>query len=193
MRGKVLIALCVIIVNFCHAQQQEKKNEILQDSSAKNYPVPPANKSMLFYLQRTHNTNTIVYALNFNSDSTLNESEPVIVYWIRYADGGGTAPLTSIQRSFAYGVSAQMFNKEKKWFAIHLVAYNKADIYLMNSKTDKTYRAFTNINGKLAQLNRIFFKTDGDSFWSPNVVYIELKGKDISTGKSVTERFVPSK
>ena len=187
------LILIFFLAGICweiNAQSSPKKN-VPMDSASKTYPVPPANNNMLFYLQRTHNTNTIVYSLKYNSDSTVNEKEPVNVYWIRYADGGGIAPLSSVQKSFAYGVSSQCFDKEKKWFRVNLVAYEKVDIFIMNTSHDKEYHAFTKINGKLAQLTRVFFKTDGGTFWKPNVVYVELTGKDIITGNVVLERFKP--
>jgi hypothetical protein len=41
-------------------------------------------------------------------------------------------------------------------------------------------------------LNRIFIRVDpGGTFWSPNIIYMELKGRDEATGKEVMERFKP--
>jgi hypothetical protein len=50
---------------------------------------------------------------------------------------------------------------------------------------------YTTINQRQAQLSRIFVKIDGGTFWSPNVVYMELKGTDPVTGKEVMERVKP--
>jgi hypothetical protein len=168
---------------------QEKK--IKQDSTAKVYPTPPANKNMLFYIQRTHNTNTIVYELNYNTDSTINEKEPVKVFWIRYADNGEILPLSSIQKTFAYGLSAKLIDKEKKTFKLTLTAYDKREIYLIKTRSNTDYHAYININGSLSILAKIFFKTDGGTFWSPNISYVELVGRSISNGKTVVERFKP--
>ncbi|WP_341906833.1 DUF4833 domain-containing protein [Fluviicola taffensis] len=154
------------------------------------YPVPPANKNMLFYLQRTHNTNTVIYEINYKNGK-IDDDEPVKVYWIRYADGGGTEQLSSIQRVFAYGVSSSIYNKEQKWFKITLKAYDKASIYLKNNSDDKKYHAYIHINGVLCELTKIFVKTDGGSTWSPNVVYVEITGKDPKTKKTVSEKIKP--
>ena len=56
---------------------------------------------------------------------------------------------------------------------------------------DNKYHVFTTINNKDAILNRVFLKVEGGSFWIPNVVYLELKGIDVATGKEVMERFKP--
>lgn len=188
---KKIYALLVLYFTFCLATMQAQTTIPIKDSVSKTYPVPPESKHMLFYLQRTHNTNTIVYAINYNADSTINEKEPVKVYWIRYADKGETLPLTSVQKQFAYGVESKEIDKEKKWFKINLTAYNKTEIFIMNSTADKNYKAFTKINGKMAILKRVFFKTDGGTFWNPNVVYVELAGKEIANGKPTLEQFKP--
>ena len=47
------------------------------------------------------------------------------------------------------------------------------------------------INNKEAILQRIFIKVSGGTFWVPNVVYVEFRGIDPTTGKEVKERFKP--
>jgi hypothetical protein len=62
---------------------------------------------------------------------------------------------------------------------------------LMPSPKDNKYHVYATINQKQALLNRIFIKVDGGTFWSPNVVYMEMKGTDPVTGKELVERFKP--
>ncbi|MBP1650066.1 MAG: CDP-alcohol phosphatidyltransferase, partial [Bacteroidetes bacterium] len=47
------------------------------------------------------------------------------------------------------------------------------------------------IGNSLAVLDRIYIEIDGGTFWHPNVLYIELKGKDMVTGKEVKEQIKP--
>jgi hypothetical protein len=71
------------------------------------------------------------------------------------------------------------------------VAYKKHSLTLMKA-SDNKYHMFTLINNRNAVLNRVFIRIDpGGSFWKPNVIYIELKGKDVETGKTVMERLAP--
>lgn len=186
----IIICFFLLLIGSLKSQSVQQQY-IEQDSISKTYPVPPANSNMLFYIQRTHNTNTIVYDINLNKDQTINESEPVNVYWIRYADQGETMPLSLIQRKFAYGVTSTIIDKEKKIFKIKLKAYGKREIFLMKHKSSNNYHAYIHINGTLSVLTHIFFKTDGGTFWSPNVEYVELTGTNITTGKTVIERFKP--
>ena len=155
------------------------------------FPVPKDNKHLLFYIQRTHNKNTIMYEVNYNADSTINEKEPVKVYWIRYSDHGEIAPLSYIQRNYAYGIESLMTDKTKKIFKINLVSYDKRPIYLMRADGDSRYRAYIIMNNKLVYLSKAFAKIDGGTFWVPHITYVELMGKDPLTGKTITEKIIP--
>lgn len=161
---------------------------------ADTFPVPSGNKKMLFYVQRTHNTNTIVYELNYLNDSMLNPASPIHPFWIRYADQGAnkgkTEELSYIQRQYAYGVTTQLIDKEKQTFKVNFVSYKKRDIFLMRSKTDKSYAAFMTINGKLVRLERVFVMIEGGTFWVPHITYVDVTGRDMA-GKTVSEKIIP--
>lgn len=153
------------------------------------FPVPKTNNKQLFYLQRTANTNTIVCELNYEKNGQLNISDPVHVYWIRYTEGGVKKELSYIQRVFAYGIKSQLLEKDS--YKLHFVSYKKKPLYLMRSQKDNQFKVYTTINNQQAVLSRIFIKVDGGTFWSPNVVYMEMKGVDEYTGKELMQRFKP--
>ncbi len=153
------------------------------------FPVPTGNPNQLFYLQRNANTNTIVCELNYEKNGKLNSESPVHVFWIRYQEGGMRKELNYIQRVFAYGMKSQAMGDGT--YKLHFVSYRKQTFTLMPSPRDNKYRVYATINKRPAQLNRLFVKVDGGTFWSPNVVYMELKGIDVATGKEVMERFKP--
>jgi hypothetical protein len=148
------------------------------------FPVPGPNANRLFYLQRTSNTNTIVYELNIK-DGNLNTSNPVHVYWIRYAEQGQTAELSWIQRAFAYGVKVKKLSDSS--FRVRLVSYAGYTMYLLKA-ADGKYKMFAPINGRMMILNHIFVKIIGGSTFSPDIEYFEVSGFDPATGKAVAER-----
>jgi hypothetical protein len=163
-------------------------------NAADTFPVPSGNKNMLFYVQRTHNTNTIVYELSYLNDSTLNQAAPIHPYWIRYADKGedkGKAQeLSYIQKQYAYGVVTQLIDKEKQTFKVNFVSYKKRDIFLVRSKDAKSYAAYITINDKLVRLEKVFVKIEGGTFWVPHITYVEVTGRDLN-GKTVSEKIIP--
>jgi hypothetical protein len=156
-----------------------------------SYPAPKGIDNMLFYLQRTVNSNTIVYEPNLNANGSINEADPIKVYWIKYDDGGKIHPLNYIQRKYAYGVETKMIDKEKKTFSFQFVSYDKRKFYLIKSEKDNKYRTYGYYNNKLQLLNNIFIHTDGGSFWVPNVTAIEVKMKDPFSAGVITEMIKP--
>ncbi|WP_440132903.1 DUF4833 domain-containing protein [Chitinophaga sancti] len=156
-------------------------------SGEPNFPVPNVPRQ-LFYIQRTSNSNTIVYDLNI-VDGKLDVDDPVNVYWIRYADGGEKKALNYIQRKFAYGIRVKDLGQGK--YELHSVAYAKKDLYLMKPSGQSDYHVYAKIGNSMAVLDRIYIEIDGGTFWHPNVQYIELKGKDMATGKEVREQIKP--
>lgn len=155
-------------------------------NEADQFPLPPANKSMLFYLQRTPNTNTIVYALNYDNKNLLKETEPVKVYWIRYTEQGTpTKNLNFIEKKFAYGIKTQKSGKDL--WNLKMVAYDKLPISLRKGKLG-SYMAFVKINNKDYVFQKACIKIDGGSFWSPNIPYIDIYAKDETTKKEIIHR-----
>jgi hypothetical protein len=76
-------------------------------------------------------------------------------------------------------------------FDIRFAAYKKYALELMRSPADNQYHIYATIAKKQAILNKIYIKIEGGTFWVPNVVYVEVKGTDPTTGKEIMERFKP--
>lgn len=149
-----------------------------------SFPVPAGNPSQLFYVQRTPNTNTIVYELNYKN-GVFDDEDPVHVFWIRYTDKGQRAELNYIQEHFAYGIRSRLLGKDK--YDLWFVSYKKYHITLQKD-AGGSYHAYATINKKTVLLNRIFISIHGGSFWSPGIEYIEIRGTDTATGTEVVER-----
>ena len=153
------------------------------------FPVPSGVPNQLFYLQRDPNTNTVIYQLNVDRAGRLNEDEPVNVFWLRYDEHGERKDLTFIQRKFAYGLSAEKLAADK--YELRFAAYSKVRFYLLRSPTDKALHVYATINGRQLQLERVFLRIEGGTFWVPNVKYIEFKGLNTATRQPAVERVLP--
>ena len=154
------------------------------------FPVPGKEvANLLFYIQRDPNTNTIVYELNKDGQGKVKSKDPVSTYWIRYPEGGGRKDLNYLQRKFAYGINSKALGNGE--FELRSVAYNKLPLYLRRDGKNQ-YHVYADIGSKKCILSRVFIRIDGGTFWSPNVLYIELKGVEIATGKTITQRIKPS-
>ena len=164
---------------------------ISEGGASKIYPVPPVNENSLFYIQRSKNTNAIVYEVNHLPDGKINTEDPIKIFWIRYSSDSTNEDLSVIQRKYAYGLTSRSYNGQRNAFVIHFVAYKKRNIFLLPASNGKRYGAYMNINGKLAELKKIFISTSGGSFWFPTIDYVEITGKDPTTQQIIIERFKP--
>ncbi len=181
LKFQILLLLGIMVIPYSSSSQTKLR---------KDYPKPEG-KNQLFYLQRTLNTNTIVYDLNLDSKEELNLKEPVKIYWIDYSQKGEIEELNFVQRKFAYGVEIKMIDSTKKTFCFNLVSHKKQVIYLMKAEADKKYHAFTYINKKLIDIRSVWIQIDGGSFWAPKIKYVDVVGKDPIKNTEIIERITP--
>src|SRR5882757_1707547 len=146
MAKKIIIKnIAIIVFLFCTGVCMAQEG----------FPVPAGNANQLFYLQRTPNTNTVVYELNYDKNGELDTDNPVHVFWIRYGEKGQRAELSFIQRHFAYGIKTKLVSKDL--YEMHIVSYKKRLLYLRKT-ADNTFYVYTMIDNKQVMVNRIFLK-----------------------------------
>lgn len=156
--------------------------------SPSNYPRVPDSPLRLFYIQRSANTNTIVYDANLLPNGNFDKENPINVYWIRYQEQGQKKELTWIQNLLAYGISSEPTNREND-FDVWLVSYKKRKLKVGFDKQRKPL-ALIEINHKQAKLDHVFVKTEGSNL-RPKVLYVEVFGKDVATGDDIYEKIRP--
>lgn len=171
------ITFCFILLISVNAAAQN-----LTDS----FPVPSGIAHQLFYLQRTHNINTIICELNLQKNGQPDPGNPVHVFWMRYADHSERRELSWVQRLLAYGINSKQITPGR--YELRFVSYKKFPLVLRKSDQDKSYHVYATITNREVILKRIFIKINGGSFWSPNIEYIEIKGIDPTDGREVIQR-----
>ena len=154
-----------------------------------SFPIPKTGPKQLFYLQRTTNSNTIICDLNTDASGQVNKDNPVHVYWIRYDEGGEKKELSYIQQTFAYGIKHEQLPNGV--FKLHFVSYKKQVFYLKRSPKDNQYKVYFLFNNKEFVLQKLFVRIDGGTFWVPNVIYMEILGKDEYSGTPFSYKFKP--
>ena len=154
-------------------------------SPADTFPVPKNTAYQLFYLQRQPNTNTIMVDLNVGNGK-VDTDNPVNVYWIRFTEGGKKAPLSFIQKEFAYGVKTKKTGEGK--YDLNFVSYKKKKFQLEKGINGVWHVYFTLDNGDREILKRVYIHIEGGSFWKPNIKYVELTGINPTTNKEVRQR-----
>lgn len=180
---KLLIVITILVNIISEDLLAQSKNP-----SPLNFPTPKNIDNMLFYIQRDPNTNTAIYAINYQENGKINKSNPIKAYWIRYAEKGEKKDFNYIQRKYAYGIESKTVNNDE--FELQFVSYKKLPLTLKKIGSDQKYHVFVNVNQKKIQVEKIFVRIEGGSFWLPNVKYAEVTGIDASSNKIITERML---
>ena len=180
---KSLIVTTILVTIISGNLLAQSKNP-----SPLNFPTPKNIDNMLFYIQRDPNTNTAIYAINYLDNGKIDKSNPIKAYWIRYAEKGEKKDFNYMQRKFAYGIESKNINNEE--FELQFVSYKKLPLTLKKIDSDQKYHVFVSVNQKRIQVEKIFVRIEGGSFWLPNVKYAEVTGIDASSNKLITERML---
>ncbi len=150
------------------------------------YPVPDKTTERLFYIQRNHNANTIVYDANFDRQGMLIADSPLDVYWLRYQEQGQRMELRKVEKLFAYGAEFSPVKGKKNEYHVKLVADRERNFRLVQ-KGPFNAMVITSINKQESQVEHLYIYADNTSYW-PKVKYIEFFGHDIKTGELTYER-----
>ncbi len=155
----------------------KKKNQIDPGSKGlpKNYPVPPPDDDLLFYIQRNQNQDTIVYKLNRNPDGLINRDLPMHAYWIKYTEGGIKRELNPIQTKLAFGYESKEISKDL--YSFKFVSYQELTFYIAKKGDSDQYQVILDINGKRMHLSNIYaYAVEFGVF--PDVKFIEFYGQN---------------
>ena len=187
IRFLMVIWLCPLIVT---GQSDVSLNKPVLNGIS--YPVPTENPDMLFYLQRSLDSNSVIYAANYldvkGGYRKLKSDQPVNIYWLINDKTGTTKPLSKVQK-LGYGIRSE--DLENEIVQLRLIAYREMAILLKPSLKDDRYHAHVVLEGKDIILTRVFINIDGGTKLKPNVTYIEIAGTESQTGKKIVHKFKP--
>ncbi len=152
------------------------------------YPVPKT-KHLLFYIQRTHNANTIVYDARFDKDGRLDPEQPIEAYWLRFEEQGQRMALRSFEKWMVYGIKCKKSKNPDYDYRVYLSASSKVKLWLKQTAPFKA-EVITIIDGKPSKLDHMFATLD-ESGWMPKVKYGEFFGYSLQNGEKTYQKVFP--
>ena len=150
----------------------------------------PNDPDTLFYLQRSTNANTIVYAANFDADGRLNPHNPIEVFWRVFDEDGRRHGLNWIERLLAYGVRVQPAKGFPDAFDAYVVAFPQMKCRLDVSRSG-TPECVVPINGRPAKLVSAYIELDESGVW-PRPIFLNIYGIDTKNGRVLREHIEPA-
>jgi hypothetical protein len=138
----------------------------------------------LFTLERTSNTNQVVYEANLD-----NSDNPIHAYWIMRAQDGHTEELTSTERTRVYGTKLISATPEVAQFSI--VSFQSRPITVRLDPTTHAPYATMNMNHQDRILIDFFLNLGG--FLIPHVNSVDLTYEDTLDGPALHDTFNPNR
>ncbi|HWA70449.1 MAG TPA: DUF4833 domain-containing protein [Rhizomicrobium sp.] len=147
----------------------------------------PDEPNQLFYVQRSPNSNTVVYAARLDGHGEIDRSDPVEAYWRKYNIDGGKVGLNFIERMMAYGVKVDRPQPGKPvTFTIAALPERKMTLAL-----DAQHRpeARMQVGGRTVKLVYVYLHVVEGGLM-PSVPALDVFGTDLASGRAVHELLV---
>lgn len=188
-----LLKACLLVIAYQASAIGDRPTYSLPSATCyeiKKEPVSETVKSNLFFIKRNTDKNLVVYDANLLSNKALDPDKPVSIYWIRYTEGGVIKELNYLQRKLAYGMELTKIENSNSIYEGKIAAYNKKVVRITYNKEGKPIALIT-INGKWQQLHHIYLHISDPNALIPKVAYLEIVGRDLSSGAIVSEKVIP--
>lgn len=133
--------------------------------------------------------------------STIDAKKPVDVYWLdidpEYVKANrkkgiqtDRSDLNMIENKMAYGISCEAVSGKAETYFCRLVALSSKPVTVTVNKEGK-FHGTIEINGKQAELVRIYVHAVDRTLLPPKVTYVDVIGRDPETGAYVSQRINP--
>ncbi|MEI7703207.1 MAG: DUF4833 domain-containing protein [Deltaproteobacteria bacterium] len=142
----------------------------------------------LFRIGRSKNANEVVYLARQAPDGRLDADDPLRAEWHMLAEDGHREGLNFIEKLLAYG------------FSVDPAESGEGYLVVLKAKKDRPVRlamrggcpvASVTINGRTAELRRIFVQAEEGGGLIPSIAWADLEGVDPASGSRIQERVVP--
>jgi hypothetical protein len=152
------------------------------------YSVPNEH-NMLFYIQRSANSNTVVYAARLDGQDHIDPDTPVDAYWRLFNIDGNTRPLNFVERLLAYGVKSVSHARQGGAITFKIAALPERQLTLAEDGEGHP-EALTSFGNRTVRLIYVYLQVD-DSGLTPSVTALDLFGLEQGTGKALREHVIP--
>lgn len=151
------------------------------------YPVP-SEPNQVFYIERSSNSNTVIYAANLDKDGKLDKNEPIVAFWRWYNVDGHKKSLNFAERMMAYGIKSVKHDGPNGSYSFKIAAMPERTLYI-GLDTKGTPEVFGKIGIHWAKLAYVYLEVV-DKGLLPDVPSLDLFGTDRETGKALHEHIV---
>jgi hypothetical protein len=147
----------------------------------------PDEPGQLFYVQRSPNSNTVIYAARLDAKGNLDPSAPVEAFWRKFNIDGSKQPLNFIERMTAYGVKLDRAKAgQPATFSIAALPERKLSVSLDSGHRPQALMQIGSHKVKVAYV--YLHVVEGGLM--PSVPELDIFGTDIASGKAIHEHLI---
>lgn len=147
----------------------------------------PDEPNQLFYVQRSPNSNTVVYAARLDAQGNFDSRAPVEAFWRKFNIDGSRQPLNFIERMMAYGVKLEA-HKAGQPFAFTIASLPQRRLTLSMDARHHP-QATMAIGSRTVKVVYVYLQVE-ESGLMPNVPSLDIFGIDTANGKAVHEHLI---
>ncbi len=147
----------------------------------------PDEPDQLFYIQRSPNANTVVYAAKLDARGDFDSTAPVEPYWRKFNIDGSKQKLSFMERLMAYGVRLDPIRHGQP-ITFHVVALPDRKLTLAMD-AQRHPEVLVQVDGHTVKLSYVYLQVVEGGLL-PKVPSLDIFGSDIASGKAIHEHLV---
>ena len=185
--GRLIALVAAILWAAIPAAAKDAKSQITDlDAIPRvkpHYPIPN-EPNQVFYIERSSNSNTVIYCANLK-DGKLDTSEPIVGYWRWYNVDGHIKQLNFAERMMAYGIKSVKHDGPNGSYSFKIAAMPERTLYIgLDAKGQP--EVFSKVGERWVKLAYVYLEVD-DHGLMPDVPELDFFGLDRTTGKAIRE------
>lgn len=147
----------------------------------------PDEPNQLFYIQRSPNSNTVIYAARLDRNGEFDANGPVEAFWRKFNIDGSKQPLNFMERMMAYGVRVDPVRPGKPvTFRVAALPYRTLTLAM---DADHHPEALIQVGSRTVKIAYVYLQVVEGGLL-PSVPSLDIFGTDIATGKAVHEHLI---
>ena len=147
----------------------------------------PDEPNQLFYVQRSPNSNTVVYAAKLDAKGDFDARTPVEAFWRKFNIDGGKTSLNFMERMMAYGVRVET-KKAGQPITFTIAALPDRKLTLGWDAQHRPQATIV-IGGRTVKLTYVYLQVKEGGLM-PEVPSLDIVGTDIASGKAIREHLI---
>jgi uncharacterized protein DUF4833 len=194
---RLFVAILLIVAGLGSIWPAYARRLLMTFGQLDDMPPPPRpgfrapnDPNTLFYLQRSTNANTIVYAANINAQGQIDPHNPIEVFWRVFDEDGRRHGLNWIERLLAYGVTVQPSKTIPNAFDAYVVSFPEMKCRVDMDESGAP-ECIVQINERRARLVSAYIELDESGIW-PRPKFLNIYGIDIKSGHILREHVEPA-